>query len=133
MCTGLPVAPGINFFALHAALRRRVTSCARSSRLFDVRRLAELRKQFPKAEILTDAGESPVDAAAMAKRADVAVVFAWKAESEGHDNADLSLPWGQRQIIGTLTSRAYRVGLGKSAGDLLLTADTQISSQLFGR
>ena len=59
----------------------------------------ELRKQFPKAEILTDAGESPADAAAVAKRADVAVVFAWKAEAENHDHADLSLPWGQRQII----------------------------------
>jgi beta-glucosidase len=59
----------------------------------------ELRKQFPKAEILTDAGESPADAAAVAKRADVAVVFAWKSEAENHDHADLSLPWGQRQII----------------------------------
>jgi beta-glucosidase len=61
--------------------------------------VAELRKQFPKAEILTEPGESPVDAAALARRADVAVVFAWKAESEGHDHGDLSLPWGQRQII----------------------------------
>jgi beta-glucosidase len=48
---------------------------------------------------LTDAGESAADAAAMAKRADVAVVFAWKSEAENHDHADLSLPWGQRQII----------------------------------
>jgi beta-glucosidase len=35
----------------------------------------------------------------VAKRADVAVVFAWKSEAENHDHADLSLPWGQRQII----------------------------------
>jgi beta-glucosidase len=61
--------------------------------------VAELRKQFPEAEILTEPGESPVDAAAIARRADVAVVFAWKVESEGHDDGDLSLPWGQRQII----------------------------------
>jgi beta-glucosidase len=59
----------------------------------------ELRKQFPKAEILTDAGESPADAAAVARRTEAAIVFAWKAESEGHDHADLSLPWGQREII----------------------------------
>ncbi|HEY8370277.1 MAG TPA: glycoside hydrolase family 3 C-terminal domain-containing protein, partial [Thermodesulfobacteriota bacterium] len=61
--------------------------------------VAELRKQFPNAEILTEPGESPADAAAVARRADVVVVFAWKGESEGHDHADLSLPWGQRQII----------------------------------
>lgn len=61
--------------------------------------VAELRKQFPNAEVLTEPGESPVDAAAVARRADVAVVFTWKAESEGHDHADLSLPWGQRQVI----------------------------------
>lgn len=61
--------------------------------------VAELRKQFPKADILTEPGESPADAAAIAKRADVAVVFAWKSEAENHDHADLSLPWGQRQVI----------------------------------
>ena len=59
----------------------------------------ELRKQFPKAAMLTDAGESVADAAAVAKRADVVIVFAWKSEAENHDHADLSLPWGQRQII----------------------------------
>jgi beta-glucosidase len=59
----------------------------------------ELQKQFPNAEILLEPGESPADSAAIAKRADVAVVFAWKFESENHDHADLSLPWGQRQII----------------------------------
>jgi beta-glucosidase len=61
--------------------------------------VAELRKQFPKAEILTEPGESPVDSAAVARQAEVAVVFAWKVESEGHDDGDISLPWGQRQII----------------------------------
>jgi beta-glucosidase len=61
--------------------------------------VVELRNQFPNANILTEPGESPADAAAVAKRADVAVVFAWKAESENHDHGDLSLPWGQRQII----------------------------------
>ena len=61
--------------------------------------VSELRKQFPKAEILTEPGESPADSARVAKRTEVAVVFAWKAEGEGHDDADLSLPWGQRQVI----------------------------------
>lgn len=79
---------GINYFA---PLRRLVVTGPSP--------VGELRKQFPNSEILTDAGESPADAAAVAKRADVAIVFAWKSESENHDHADLSLPWGQRQII----------------------------------
>src|SRR5262245_57640469 len=61
--------------------------------------VAELKKHFPKAQILIEPGESPADSARVGKQAGVAVVFAWKAEGEGHDNADLSLPWGQRQII----------------------------------
>ena len=71
--------------------------------------VVELREQFPNANILTEPGESPADTAAVAKRADVAVVFAWKAESEGHDHGDLSLPWGQRQIIGAVIDAKTRI------------------------
>jgi beta-glucosidase len=49
--------------------------------------MAELRKHFPEATILFDPGESPADAAAIARRADVAVVMGIKIESENHDNA----------------------------------------------
>jgi beta-glucosidase len=59
--------------------------------------VAELQKFFPDAEILFDPGESPADAAAIARRADVVVVMGIKIEAENHDNADLSLPWGRRQ------------------------------------
>lgn len=61
--------------------------------------LAELRRQLPGVAWVTDAGESPLDAAAAARQADVAIVFAWKAESENHDHGDLGLPWGQREMI----------------------------------
>jgi beta-glucosidase len=61
--------------------------------------VAELKKQFPQAEILTSPGETPLDSALIAKRADVAIVFAHKYESENHDHGDLSLPWGQREMI----------------------------------
>jgi beta-glucosidase len=64
--------------------------------------VAELRKHFPEATILFDPGESPADAAAIARRADVAVVMGIKIESENHDNADLSLPWGQDAVIGAV-------------------------------
>ena len=65
--------------------------------------VSELGKHFPQAEILTDAGESPADAALQARNADVAIVFAWKYESENHDHADLSLPWGQAAVIDAVT------------------------------
>ena len=61
--------------------------------------LSELKKQFPKTEFLTEAGENPAEAAAIAKQADVAIVFAYKTEAENHDHADLNLPWGQNQLI----------------------------------
>jgi beta-glucosidase len=60
---------------------------------------AELRKLFPDAEFLFDPGESPADAAAIARRADVVIVMGIKIEAENHDNADMSLPWGQSAVI----------------------------------
>jgi beta-glucosidase len=61
--------------------------------------LTELRKFFPNAQILFDPGESPADAAAIARRADVAIVMGIKIEAENHDNADMTLPWGQTAMI----------------------------------
>ncbi|MES1022003.1 glycoside hydrolase family 3 C-terminal domain-containing protein [Gloeocapsa sp. BRSZ] len=61
--------------------------------------VSELQKHFPKAEILFNPGEMPADAAAVAKRADVVVMMGFKTESENNDNADMSLPWGQREVI----------------------------------
>jgi beta-glucosidase len=61
--------------------------------------VAELHEHFPNAEILFDPGESPADAAAIARRADVIVVMGIKTESENHDHADMSLPWGQAAMI----------------------------------
>jgi beta-glucosidase len=61
--------------------------------------VAELQKFLPAAEILFDPGESPADAAALARRADVVVVMGIKTEAENHDHADLSLPWGQSAMI----------------------------------
>jgi beta-glucosidase len=61
--------------------------------------LAELRKLLPGAEIEFDPGMSPAESALMAARCDVAIVFAIKLDSEGFDDPDLSLPWGQDAII----------------------------------
>lgn len=61
--------------------------------------LDELRKQLPHAEIEFDPGISPAEAVRAARAADIAVVYAVRAEGEGFDLADLSLPWGQDELI----------------------------------
>jgi beta-glucosidase len=59
----------------------------------------ELRKQLAAARIEFDPGISPAEAALVARRADVAIVFAVRVEGEGFDSVDLSLPWGQDAVI----------------------------------
>jgi beta-glucosidase len=59
----------------------------------------ELAARLPGAEIEFDPGMSPADAALLARRNDVAIVFAVRVEGEGFDSADLSLPWGQDAVI----------------------------------
>jgi beta-glucosidase len=61
--------------------------------------LEELRKQLPHAQIEFDAGISSAEAVRAACSADLAIVFAVRAEGEGFDIADLSLPWGQDELI----------------------------------
>ncbi|OBG33836.1 glycosyl hydrolase [Mycobacterium sp. E3198] len=66
--------------------------------------LSELRKRLPRAQIEFDPGLSPAEAAMAARRADVAIVFAVRAEGEGFDGADLSLPWGQDAVIAAVSA-----------------------------
>ncbi len=66
--------------------------------------LTELRKRLPQAQIEFDPGLSPAEAAMAARRADVAIVFAVRAEGEGFDAADLSLPWGQDAVIAAVSA-----------------------------
>ena len=61
--------------------------------------LAELRKLLPQAQLEFDPGMSPAEAAMLARRCDVAIVFGIRLEGEGFDNPDLSLPWGQDAVI----------------------------------
>ncbi|WP_197514421.1 beta-glucosidase [Mycobacterium sp. E342] len=61
--------------------------------------LDELRKQFPHARIDFDPGINPAEAALAARNADIALVFAVRAEGEGFDIPDLTLPWGQDALI----------------------------------
>ncbi|OBH54932.1 glycoside hydrolase family 3 protein [Mycobacterium sp. E2479] len=59
----------------------------------------ELRKHLPRAQIEFDPGISPAKAVRAAGMADIVIVFAVRAEGEGFDIADLSLPWGQDELI----------------------------------
>ncbi len=66
--------------------------------------LNELKKQLPQAQIEFDPGISPAEAVLVARRADVAIVFAVRVEGEGLDSADLSLPWGQDAVIAAVAA-----------------------------
>jgi beta-glucosidase len=66
--------------------------------------LDELRRQFPRAQVEFDPGVGPAEAAQAARRADIAIVFAIRAEGEGFDTADLSLPWGQDALIAAVSA-----------------------------
>ena len=61
--------------------------------------LAALRAALPKARVGFDPGLYPQDAAALAVRSDVAIVFVSKYEAEGFDSPDLSLPGNQDAMV----------------------------------
>jgi beta-glucosidase len=61
--------------------------------------LEELARLLPGAEIEYDPGMSPAEAALLARRSDVAIVFGIRVEGEGFDIPDLALPWGQDAVI----------------------------------
>jgi beta-glucosidase len=66
--------------------------------------LAELQKLLPKARIEFDSGESPAEAALLARRSDIVIVFGIRVEGEGFDYPDMTLPWGQDEVISAVTS-----------------------------
>ncbi len=72
--------------------------------LFPSSPVEALREQLPHAQIEFDPGMNPVESAMLARRSDVAIVFAIRLEGEGFDNADLSLPWGQDAVIETVAA-----------------------------
>ena len=81
-----------------------LTASLRNLYLLPSSPLDELRKQFPHAQIEFDPGVSAAEAVRAARRADIAIVFAVRAEGEGFDGADLSLPWGQDALIAAVSA-----------------------------
>lgn len=66
--------------------------------------LKELRKALPNAHIDFDPGMFPAEAAALASRSDVVIVFAVRQEGESYDLPDIGLPWGQEAVIEAVTA-----------------------------
>jgi beta-glucosidase len=61
--------------------------------------LKAMQAKAPEAKFTFSTGENLDEAIATAKGADVAVVFAWQWEAEGHDLENLSLPKEQNKLI----------------------------------
>ena len=61
--------------------------------------LKATRSKSPRANVQFDSGANPEAAAALAKNADVAIVFAYQWESEGMDLDSLALPEHQDDVI----------------------------------
>jgi beta-glucosidase len=66
--------------------------------------LKAIQARAPKATVKYDSGADPAAAAAMAKGADVAIVFAYEWESEGMDLPSLSLPHNQDALIAAVAA-----------------------------
>jgi beta-glucosidase len=61
--------------------------------------LKAIQERAPKATVKYDPGTDPASAAAAAKGADVAIVFAYEWASEGMDLPDLTLPHQQDEVV----------------------------------
>ncbi|MCW3161699.1 glycoside hydrolase family 3 protein [Chryseobacterium oryctis] len=66
--------------------------------------LEELKKLLPNATIDYDPGYTIAESKILAKRSDLVIVFGVRVEGEGFDMPDLSLPWGQDELIKELST-----------------------------
>ncbi|HXR37852.1 MAG TPA: glycoside hydrolase family 3 C-terminal domain-containing protein [Terracidiphilus sp.] len=66
--------------------------------------LKAIQARAPHATVNYDSGDDPAAAAALAKTADVAIVFAYQWESEGMDLPSLSLPRNQDALIAAVAA-----------------------------
>jgi beta-glucosidase len=70
--------------------------------------LRAIMAKAPGAKVEFDSGQNPAQAAALAKRSDVAIVFAYQWMSEGTDLPSLSLPEGQDALISQVAAANSR-------------------------
>jgi beta-glucosidase len=93
--------------------------------------LKAIRAKVPNANVQFDAGADPAIAAALAKTADVAIVFAYQWESEGMDLDSLSLPHQQDDLIAQVAAANPRtVVVIESGGPVTMPWVDQVSAIL---
>ncbi len=93
--------------------------------------LKAIRAKAPGANVQFDAGADPAAAAALAKSADVAIVFAYQWESEGMDLDSLSLPENQDEIIARVAAaNPHTVVVIESGGPVTMPWVDQVSAIL---
>jgi beta-glucosidase len=82
--------------------------------------LDALRRHAGSAEIIFNDGRYPAAAAAVARDADVAIVFGTQWNGEGEDLSDLSLPQGQDALIAAVTAANPRTVVVLETGNPVL-------------
>jgi beta-glucosidase len=93
--------------------------------------LKSIRAKAPGAKVQFDSGADPAAAAALAKDADVAIVFAYQWESEGMDLDSLSLPEHQDELIAKVaTANPHTVVVIESGGPVTMPWVDQVSGIL---
>jgi beta-glucosidase len=93
--------------------------------------LKSIRAKAPAAHVQFNSGEDRAAAAALAKSADVAIVFAYQWESEGMDLASLSLPDHQDDLIAAVAAaNPHTVVVIESGGPVTMPWVGQVSAIL---
>lgn len=93
--------------------------------------LKTIRAKVPAATVKFDSGANPAAAAALARNADVAVVFAYQWESEGMDLDSLSLPEHQDDLIAKVAAaNPHTVVVIESGGPVTMPWVDQVSAIL---
>ena len=93
--------------------------------------LRAIHGKAPNAQVQFDSGSDPDSAAALAKNADVAVVFAYQWESEGMDLRTLSLPLHQDDLIAKVAAaNPHTVVVLETGGPVTMPWSGQVSAIL---
>jgi beta-glucosidase len=93
--------------------------------------LKSIRARAPGANVQFDSGADPAKAAALAKSADVAIIFAYQWESEGMDLDSLALPDHQDDLIAAVAAANPRtVVVVESGGPVTMPWAGQVGSIL---
>jgi beta-glucosidase len=93
--------------------------------------LKAIQAKAPGAKVQFDSGADPAAAAALAKSADVAIIFAYQWESEGMDLESLSLPEHQDELIAKVAAaNPHTVVVIESGGPVTMPWVDQVSGIL---